>query len=107
MTEQGRARTPAHASFFHTILKGTNMTDDDQQNYQPTDDAAIRAAKLILIADGFCELMAKNDFDLDALPVESLEKLRNMCSAIESAARREMARRCLEVLDILNHGWGN
>ena len=106
MTEQGRARTPVHASFFHTILKGTNMTDDEHDD-RSTDDAAIRAAKLILIADGFCELMAANDFDLGSLPVQSLEKLRNMCSTVESSASREMARRCLEVLDILNHGWGD
>jgi len=80
-------------------------SDDDEQD--EAHDTAIRAAKLILIADGFCDLMAANDFDLGALPVQSLEKLRNMCSTVESVARREMARRCLEVLDILNHGWGD
>ena len=99
MTDDEQDRRSAHYAAMRTA-KAILAADENG-------DAAIRSAKLILIADGFCELMAANDFDLSSLPVTSLEKLRNMCSTIESQARREMARRCLEVLDLLNHGWGD
>lgn len=59
---------------------------------------AMKAAELVILADAFCANAAAKDFDLNALPVEHLERLRNAASAIASQSARTITERYHELL---------